>query len=130
MKLDEVIARAAMTIRSEVAPAVMGSYQRTQAYMAAVILEKVARQLLLQTEHQRAETDEMAALWVDLELLTTPGSRLRRAVYASRSLGANAALSELLKAALSSDEPERDAVLQRTRRMMRAQLDRQLAYSE
>jgi hypothetical protein len=38
----ELLGRLATTLREEIGPSVNGGYPRTQAFMAAVVLEKVA----------------------------------------------------------------------------------------
>ena len=45
--VDELLQRLSGTLRSDVAPAVEGEFNRTQTFMASVILEKLARQVLL-----------------------------------------------------------------------------------
>lgn len=55
MTPDELLATIAATLRSDIAPAVVDEFARTQAFMAAVVLERVARDLTLRPVHSVAE---------------------------------------------------------------------------
>lgn len=58
----ELLGRLADQLRGEIAPAVEGEYPRTQAYMAAVILERLAREAALGERHRAAEAADLAEL--------------------------------------------------------------------
>lgn len=60
--LNEVIA----SLRNVIAPAVADPYPKTQAYMAAVILEFVARQVDERTDIIMAKQDAIAALFQEI----------------------------------------------------------------
>ncbi len=67
METGELLERLAGTLRSDIAPAVGDEFAKTQAYMASVIVAKVAKQVALAPEHGVAERTDVAAL---LEQLT------------------------------------------------------------
>ncbi|WP_419932062.1 hypothetical protein [Candidatus Poriferisodalis sp.] len=58
----ELLGRLAEGLRREIAPAVDGEYLRTQAHMAAVILERLAREAALGERHRTAEAADLAEL--------------------------------------------------------------------
>ena len=61
MTPSELLERLAVTFRSEVGPAIEAEYPRTQAFISAVVLQKLARQLDLETEHDELERREREA---------------------------------------------------------------------
>ena len=66
MTPHEVLARMAATLRSEIGPAVEEPFARTQAFMAAVVLAKLAGQLAAAEADARADDRERDALVADL----------------------------------------------------------------
>ena len=137
MTPEELLERMAGTLRHEVGPAVAEPFAKTQAFMASVILEKLARQLRLAGAHARADGEDRAALVDDLEeRLGNPAPpRVRAALAAVRDGGGDdaAALSGLVEALYAEREglgAERfEALLARVRRTLRARLDRQLEFA-
>ncbi len=63
--LNEVIA----SLRNVIAPAVVDPYPKAQAYMAAVILEFIARQVDERTDIAEAKEAELGALYSELSRL-------------------------------------------------------------
>jgi hypothetical protein len=63
--LDEVIA----SLRNVIAPAISDPYPKSQAYMAAVILEFVSRQVEERSDITRAKEQALSALFRDLSSL-------------------------------------------------------------
>ena len=61
-----LLVRIAQTLKEEIAPAVDGEYPKTQAFMAAVVLQKLARQIALAASHAHAADAELDALIADL----------------------------------------------------------------
>jgi hypothetical protein len=136
MTPDELLQRIAQTLKKEVGPAVEGAYPRTQAFLAAAVLEKLARQLHLAESHAAAEASDMASLVEDLKTLAMqlelpqPVQAAIAAVVARRDGPALSGLIEALYAertALGAKAFE--ALLGRVRRSLRAAIDRQAAYS-
>ena len=66
----ELLARMGASLRADIAPAVEGP-AKTQAFMASVVLQKLARQLELSLEHRQAERADRAALVGALRMLLT-----------------------------------------------------------
>ena len=64
MSLDDhdLLLRLADTVRTQIAPAVDDEYARTQAFMASVILHRLAKQAQLSEEHRAAEIADVTAL--------------------------------------------------------------------
>jgi hypothetical protein len=66
MKPADMLQRIAKTLRDDVGPAVDEEYPKTQAFMAAVVLQKLGRELALAEEHRAADTADLRALADDL----------------------------------------------------------------
>ena len=134
MAPDELLEQIAAILRHEIGPTVADPFAKTQAFMASVILEKLARQLRLTDDHGRADRDERATLVDDMERLvgTAPGSGVRAALTGARTGGQGemCRLVEALYAGRDELGTERfDALLGRIRLTLRASIDRQLEYS-
>ena len=124
MRPDELLDRIAVTLRTEIGPAVTGEYPRTQAFMAAVVIERIARGLRAADESLAQQ--ELSELTTDLDghgALSV--AAIRDAVQAADG---NIGLVALVQATYdSSDElgVERfDAALRRVRTTLRSQIDR------
>ena len=73
MTESDLLRRIAELLRRDIGPAVEAEYPRTQAFMAAVVLQKLSRQLGLAGEHAAAEAADVAALSTDLRGLAEDG---------------------------------------------------------
>jgi len=132
---SELLGRLAATLREEIGPAVNAAYPRTQAFMAAVVLEKMARQLALAQAHEAADRAEMAQLFTDLRArlgaASTPPAI--RAIVNERGPGDdNERLCRLISALYAHRDTvgsSFDATLGRVRATLRARVDRQMEYS-
>jgi hypothetical protein len=132
---SELLAGVATTLREEIGPAVSAAYPRTQAFMAAVVLEKMARQLALTSAHEKADRAELAQLFTDLRArlgaASTPPAV--RAIVNER--GENdpserlCRLIEALYAHRVAMGASFDATLGRVRATLRARVDRQMEYA-
>jgi len=134
MAPDELLARVAVTLRRDIGPAVGEPYPKTQAFMAAVVLEKLAGQLRLAAEHAEAEQRDRAALVADLAALVEPGDppAVQAAVEALAAEPGPAPVCRLIEALYAANDlpAERfELLLGRVRAASRARLDRQLAYA-
>jgi hypothetical protein len=132
----DLLARMATTMRTEIGPAVDGAYPRTQAFMAAVILEKVARQLALAADHERADAAETAQLVADLAALLSAESTppAVRAIATGDLAGSGSeGLCRLIEALYAHrDALGRsvfDAALGRVRATLRSRIDREMEYA-
>ncbi|MGI9611375.1 MAG: hypothetical protein ACR2QO_00585 [Acidimicrobiales bacterium] len=100
MRTDELIASIAATLRTDIAPAVGEEFARTQAFMAAVVLERVAREVALGPANAEAESTDAAEL-----------HRALRPVLENAPPSVNAALDELGQAVdLAATAPLIDAL--------------------
>jgi hypothetical protein len=144
--IDGHLARLSGVLRHQIGPAVTEPFPRTQAFMAAVVLDKLARQLA--TEDQRAVADrrDLEALRADLDRADLP-SPVADAVAAlapsppgeapppGEAVGdpAGEALGRLVEALYATRAElggDRFAqLLARVRVTLRARLDRQLEYA-
>ena len=70
MAPDQLLQRIARTLREDIGPAVDADYPRTQAFMAAVVLQKLGRQLALADEHRLQDATDLLALQADLQTMT------------------------------------------------------------
>ena len=132
----EILERLSATMRSEIAPAVEGDYPRTQAFMAAVVLEKLARQLAAASDHERADAAEMSQLFADLDATLAAGHAppaVRAAVEQGLGRADNEVLCRLIEALYAEREALGpagfEAALGRVRTTMRARIDRQAEYA-
>jgi hypothetical protein len=130
----ELLERIAQLLRREIGPAIDAEYPRTQAFMAAVVLQKVGKQLALAAEHATAETDDLAALLVDLRALLADGAApgaVRAAVDSLADTRDGRALCRLIEALYAArvelGEARFAALLGRTRVTLRRSIDRRLA---
>lgn len=134
MAPDELLARLAWTMRRQVGPQVGDEFARTQAFMAAVILEKLAGQVRSAEEHNAAQRAELAALVADLEaqVRRDDPQPVHHAIDQLRVAGP-AGLGPLVaalwdgRAALGEDRSA--ALLGRVRTVLRARVDRQMEYA-
>ena len=125
MAPDELLKQIAHSLRHEIGPEVAQPFAKTQAFMASVILEKLALQLSLADAHAQAERADLAELTADLHTLDpTPGVL---AAVAGGNLGCIVAAVYADRAELGADRF--DTLLARLRRTLRARLDRQMAYA-
>ena len=133
---DELLERLARTLKKEIGPAVGDAYPKTQAFMAAVVLQKLAGQLRLADEHAATSQRDLQALAKELDPLTvsqdTPPA-LRAAVHTVRQDLDTASVSgliETLYATRSELGEERFAgLIGRVRTRLRARIDREMVYA-
>lgn len=144
MQPTELLQRIAQTLRQEIGPAVDAEYPKTQAFMASVVLQKLARQLALTEQHRAADEGDFRELQNDLRHLlgagdvpaTVPTAIPARVAAAVQMLTRDAsaphlcALIEALYAERSVLGSARfNALLGRVRKTLRAQIDRCMEYA-
>ena len=139
MSFDEgvLLERLAGQLRQQVAPSVADEYLRTQAYMASVILERLARQATLGEQHRAAEAGDLALLACEMDRIFPTGSTqasesvpedVLDALAALRSGGTVMTLGPLVEA-LYGWGPERleaAAALVAIRSVLRRDIDRRM----
>ena len=129
----ELLRRLSRSFREEIGPAVVGDYAKTQAFMAAVILDKVAREVATAAEHAAAEHADLATfheyLAVALAAPTIPVS-LRNAAAAARGAMTAGALGPFIEALYGAKaelgDSEFNGILTNVRAILRSRLDRQM----
>jgi len=135
MSPGKLLERIAATLRRDIGPAVGAAYPRTQAFMAAVVLQKLGRQLALAEAHGAADAAEMKALIADLDRSSSGvPAPVGAAVAALRNQRDDARLCALIEAlyahrAVLGNE-RFDALLSRVRRTLRANIDRRMEFAE
>ena len=136
MTEGELLLRMASTLKQEIAPAIEAEYPKTQAFMAAVVLQKLGQQLALGPAHAKANDVDLDSLLADLAVATatpTPAG-VRQSVEKLAQARDAAALSRLVQSlyANRSELGERRFVelLARVRVTLRAAVERRLEYAE
>ncbi len=136
MTPDQLLARLATTLRREIGPAVEAEYPRTQAFMAAVVLEKLGRQLATAEAHRAADAADMDRLIADLDTALTAQAVPPAITSAVAQLARgrdNAALCDLISALYESRETlgaaRFDSLLGRVRKTLRASVDRRMEFA-
>jgi hypothetical protein len=129
MTPPDLLGRVAVTLRERIGPAVDEPFARTQAFMAAVVLEKLSGQLAASAVDAAAEEAERLALVGALEGRC---ASLDPALGVLRIDGSDRAWSGLVIAVHGArDELGADfePLLGEVRRTLRGRLDRALVYS-
>lgn len=134
---DAVLERIALALKTEIGPAVAEAYPKTQAFMASVVLQKLAGEIRLAEEHaarNRADTEALAqTLLEDVEGGGAVPASVANAVGALRRERNPPALTRLIEALYAArgelGEDRFDALLAKTRVVLRARIDRALEYS-
>ena len=130
-----LLERIARTLKTDIGPAVEAAYPKTQAFMAAVVLQKLAGQLRLADDHAAAGRRDLQELAAELagELDTTTPPSLRAAVQAldrNRDTASVSRLIEALYATRSELGEERfTSLIGRVRARLRARIDREMVYA-
>lgn len=136
MTSDQLLERVAAMLRQEIGPAIEADYQRTQAFMAAVVLQKLGRQLASAEVHRAAAAADMDALIADLDAALTSQAVPPQIASAVAQLARgrdDAALCALIHALYERREPlgaaQFDALLGRVRVTLRAGIDRRMEFA-
>ena len=131
----ELLKRMADTLRNEIGPAVTEPFAKTQAFMASVILTKLAAQLETAEADAAIEADELRAVREELQRMLGPDARdeLVVAVDGLDGLGGDAAWNRLVRALYAGRADlgagRFDELLGIVRTTLRARLDRALVYA-
>ena len=136
MNHGELLQRIARTLTRDVGPAIDAEYPKTQAFMAAVVLQKLGRQLGLEGAHRSADAEDLSALLEDLGSVLGEGDTPASVTGAvqtltrTRDAAALCALIETLYASRTELGAARfDALLGRVRETLRASIDRRMEYA-
>jgi len=132
---EDLLERVATTLRQDIGPAVSSAYPRTQAFMAAVVAEKLARQLAVAAAHERADAADLVQLYANLDARVRAGSTpasvraLVREGVTDPSVANVCRLIEALYAHRTELGPTFDTALGMIRAVLRARVDRQMEYA-
>jgi hypothetical protein len=136
MNHGELLQRIARTLKGDVGPAIDDEYPKTQAFIAAVVLQKLGRQLDLEGAHRSADAADLSALLDDLRGVLGGGempASVTGAIQALTRTRDAAALCTLIEALYASraelGAARFDALLGRVRETLRASIDRRMEYS-
>ena len=133
---DELLERIARTLKKDIGPAVEAAYPKTQAFMASVVLQKLAGQLRLADEHAATSQDDLKELAEELDQLTgsqdTPPS-LQAAVKTLRQALDTTSVSHLIETLYATrselGEERFESLMGRVRVRLRARVDREMVYA-
>jgi hypothetical protein len=136
MNADQLLERIATTLKRDIGPAVEGEYPKTQAFMAAVVLQKLGRQLGLAAVHKAADEADTLALLDDLRVTleqAPPPAGITAAVATLAAQRDEQALCGLISALYGAraelGEERFTALLGRVRKNLRASIDRRMVYA-
>lgn len=130
-----LLERIARTLKTDIGPAVEAAYPKTQAFMAAVVLQKLAGQLRLADDHAAAGRRDLQELAAELagELDTTTPPSLRAAVLSLDHDRDTASVSRLIEALYAArpelGEERFTSLIGRVRARLRARIDREMVYA-
>ncbi|MEL7157554.1 MAG: hypothetical protein AAFN30_13245 [Actinomycetota bacterium] len=130
MDSSELLRRLSATLRTEIGPAVDDEYTRTQAFMASVILERVAREHELRSGHDAAENADLGRLHPALEQHLASAAPVPEAVTAAvdaaRASMTVAALGPVIDELYRWGHDDAAAALDLIRPALRADIDRRM----
>ena len=136
MNADQLLERIATTLKRDIGPAVEGEFPKTQAFMAAVVLQKLGRQLGLAAVHSAADEADTQALLADLrvELEKAPApAAVAAAVATLAGQHDDQAMCDLITALYAARTELGEArfalLLGRVRKNLRASIDRRMVYA-
>ena len=134
MNRSDLLARMGRLLKREIGPAVEADYPKTQAFLSAVVLEKVSAELRLAEGHAEAGAADRVALMAGLEAdMADAPDAVREALAALAEKGADdgdAALCGFIEALYGNRDAlgrERfDRLLGRIRQDLRRGIDRRM----
>lgn len=136
MNADQLLERIATTLRRDIGPAVAGEFPKTQAFMAAVVLQKLGRQIGLQAVHGAADEDDKQALLDDLrsdfEQAPVPAAVAAALATFAGQRDASALcglITALYEGRSALGETRFDLLIARVRKNLRASIDRRMVYA-
>ena len=133
MPTDEMLNRLATILRQRIGPEIGEPYAKTQAFMAAVVLQKLARQVNLLEQHTAANSKDSGLLISDLVQLLAIDSPKQLRVTLDAVQNKDASISIFIEALYASrnelGQDRFEIILNRVRRSLRSRLDRQLECS-
>ncbi|MCH9675645.1 MAG: hypothetical protein K0U93_29680 [Gammaproteobacteria bacterium] len=137
MTPSDLLERFAKTLKEDIGPEVGAEYARTQAFLGAVVLQKLAGELRHADRHADEQARDYDVLAADVTALLS-GRETPRAVEvalaAFSSARDEASLSALIEALYAAKDTlghdHFETVLARIRVTLRADLDRRMEYAQ
>ena len=136
MNAGQLLERIATTLRLDIGPAVEGEFPKTQAFMAAVVLQKLGRQVGLQAVHGAADEADTQALIDDLrsefEHAPVPAAVAAALTTFAGQRDASALcglITALYEGRSDLGETRFDLLIGRVRKNLRASIDRRMVYA-
>ncbi len=130
---DELLRSLAVALRQRIGPSVDEPFAKTQAFMAAVILEKLAGQVANAAADGAIAASERAALVAELRDEVAGNATVLAALDVLAADGGDAAWNRAVTALYAERDalgaPAFDRLLGRVRVALRARLDRALVYA-
>jgi hypothetical protein len=129
---EDVLKRIAQVLRLEVGPAVEDDYLRTQAFMAAVVLGKLSKQVAAAAANAAADAADLTELTRTLaDLVPADASDVARQAFDTMGTPEDfTSLGPLIGALHRTRGEQAEAALLTVRAVLRRQLDRRMEYAE
>ena len=130
MNRSDLLSRMAGLLKREIGPAVEADYPKTQAFLGAVVLEKVSAELRLAEAHAEAGAADRDALVAELDAGLSDAPAPVREAFRALPNGGDAALCGFIEALYGNRDAlgrERfDRLLGRVRQDLRRGIDRRM----
>ena len=137
MNEAELLARLSQTLKKQIGPAVEGEYPKTQAFMAAVVLQKLAGQLGSEKLHNQLHVQELTELAGKLKELgdsMSVNADLMNAIELFSSNRSEATLCDLVRCLYKNSsvlgEESFMKLLSPIRVHLRCSIDRRMEYAK
>ena len=133
---EEVLERIAKTLKKDIGPAVGDAYPKTQAFMASVVLQKIAGQIRLADAHAAADTRVLQQLFSELGRVNGVDNMPLSLQTAVKTLGKNldtAGVSAVIRALYATrselGEKRFSEMMACVRARLRSRVNREMSYS-
>lgn len=130
MQRADLLERMSMLMKRQIGPAVADEYPRSQAYLGAVVLQKLSAELRLSAEHDRAAAADRIALIDDLRPDLAGAPEAVANAFAGLESGGDQALCDFIATLYAQREalgtPLFEKLLTRVRVDLRSSIDRRM----
>ncbi|WP_417515501.1 hypothetical protein [Minwuia sp.] len=120
----DLLDRMADLLKQDIGPAIEAAYPKTQAFLGAVVLQKVAAELRLADEHAQAATAERAGLIAALEPGMVDAPAAVQGAFRTFVDGGDAELCRLIETLYAEREALGDKTFRTLRDRIRADMRR------
>lgn len=130
MHRADLMERMAALMKRQIGPAVADEYPRSQAYLGAVVLQKLSAEMRLAAEHERAAAADRKSLVDDLHPEMEEAPDALSDAFEALQRGGDEALCDFIAVLYASHDalgaPKFDRLLARVRTDLRRGIDRRL----